>query len=273
VSSTPAASPAPTTSAAPAGAEPPPPDDVRAMLLEREEHSFRKTPEAVTRELEHMEKSYAPLPRLERLPDFLSVDDVLALHPEAAARESLREQIHQQFSGAGEALSGSFLDDDQRVFVLWISDGTLTQVLATFEGGKLVGRAAISRGQAKLGHVLAESDDERAEILVEHITSMSACCYPKSLSVYRVGRRGALSKVLSFEKSHSEVGPGVRWDFMNHFEFGAGRVVIQRVHPEGGVSYEFVYDAGAGRYRPTPGTVRRLAADRATSRSVAAEDP
>jgi hypothetical protein len=210
-----------------------------------------------------MSRAYEELPKLERLPDFLSVNDVLALFPEAAGRDGLRQRIHEQLSGSGmTALSGLYLDEEERLFVLWISDGALTQVLSTFYGEKLLGRVALERARPMLGDVLGESDGPRPELLVEHITSMSVCCLPESLSVYRIGKRGALNKALTFAKSHREVGPGVRWDFMNHFEFGEGRVEIQRIHPESGPRYEFLFDGRVGRYQPTAATLKVMAAER-----------
>jgi hypothetical protein len=241
--------------------EAPPAEDGGELL---HQDDYRKTPDVIERELEHMNRAYEELPKLERLPDFLSVNDVVALFPEAAGRDGLRQQIHDQLSGGGTTvLSGLYLDEEERLLVLWITDGALTQVLSTFYGEKLLGRVTLERARPRLGDVLGESDGARPELLVEHITSMSVCCLPESLSVYRVGKRGALSKVLTFAKSHREVGPGVRWGFMNHFEFSEGRVEIQRIHPDGGPRYEFLFDGRLGRYQPTAGTVKVMAAERA----------
>lgn len=236
-------------------------------FLERDARQYRETPPEVERELEHFRAAYSRLPPLEHLPDFLSLNALLKLHPDAES-EGLREQIREQLAAPAPAaraadvafapLRGAPLDDDGRLTVLWIH-GSLTQVLATFEGDRLVGRAVVQRGEPFLGEVLAEGDGPRSEVLVRSITSMSVCCHPESLLVFRVGRRGALRQVLSFELGHSEVGPGVRWDFLNHFEFDAParRVVVTRVFPQQGQRWELVFDERAGKYRQLSGAAPR----------------
>ncbi|MDF3070710.1 MAG: hypothetical protein K0R38_6311 [Polyangiaceae bacterium] len=223
---------------------------------------YREPPPAVALELKHMSESYQELPSLRRLPDFLSLNALLALMPDSGERDFLRQAVHIQLEGGeGGALLGAYLDDEKRLLALWLT-GHFTQALAIYDGQRLAGQATIQRGRAMLRDVLAEADGSRAELLVQHITTMSVCCLPSSLDVYRVSKHGALSKVLSFEKSHADVGPGVRWGFMNHFEFKDDRVLIQRIFPDAGPSYDFVYDARTRRYQPTSVTTQLLVDER-----------
>jgi len=122
----------------------------------------------------------------------------------------------------------------------------------------MTAKRVIERGQPKLADVLSETDGPRPEILVQRIDSMSVCCHPLVLDVWRVDKRGALSQVLSFPRGHAEVGPGVRWSFLNHFEFESDRVVVTRVFPVDGKRYELVYDRSLRRYRPTTATAKLL---------------
>lgn len=215
-----------------------------------------------------MATSYEPLPKLDHLPDFLSVNAVLALYPEASGRDSLREEIHKQlYEQTSDVLSGRYLDEAERLFVLWVGNGWLTQVLAVYDGSRLAGRAEIQRGQAFLGDVIAEGTESRSEVLVSNITTLSVCCRPRSLSIYRIGPKGTLTRAFSFEQSYSEVGPGVRWGFMNHFDFAANRVVVERVFPASSERWEFVYEPGSVRFQPTPETQRAI-----LRRSVAPAD-
>jgi len=216
-------------------------------------------PSAVEAELKHMAEAYAPFPALVRLPDFLSVDAALALLPDASERDFARDEIHSQLEDGGNgALRGAFLDgDEQRLFALWVA-GHLTQALAVYDRGRLAAKRIVSRGQPMLGELLEERDGSRLKILVERITTMSVCCLPRSLDVLRVSRRGILSEVLSFPKSHANVGPGVSWSFLNHFEFEGERVVISSVLSADLPSYELVYDKRVGRYQPTAATAKLL---------------
>ncbi len=240
--------------------------------LEGLEEEARRTPPEVQRELEHMRETYQPLPALRRLPDFLSVDAVLSLMPESAGeRDWLRDSIHTQLEGGEGPLLGLSLDDAERLFVLWLS-GNLEQVLAVYDGPRLTGKSLVSRGRPMLGHVLSEADGDRPEILIERITSMSVCCHPMSLDVMRISKRGALTRVLTFPKGHAEVGPGVRWSFLNHFEFSGDRVVITSVYPSDGPSYELVFDK-RGQYVATPASAKRLADERREREKSKASGP
>jgi hypothetical protein len=241
-----------------ASAEPDLPAGERDLLREES----RRAPIAVERELEEFEKTYEPLPPLRRLPDHLSVNAVLALLPDDSETEYLREGIHAQLEGSGVGpLFGAYLDEEQeRLFALWLA-GNLTQVLAVYDGRRLAGRRVVSRGKAVLGDVVSEPDGVRPEILIERITSMSVCCHPLSLEVLRVGKRGALTEILNHPRGHADVGPGVRWGFLNHFEFENDRAVVTRVFPEGGPRYEFAFDPRRGRFQPTPATAQALRAE------------
>jgi hypothetical protein len=241
--------------------------------LAREERSYRETPAEVERELEHFAASYTVLPPLRRMPDFLSLNAVLKLHPEAEG-EGLRERIHEQLGRAAELTSddelhsedlhsaplrGTTLDDEGDLVLLWVH-GSLTQVLATYYRQRLSRRVEVQRGQPFLGEVLPEMGAPRSELLVRSITSMSVCCLPHSLLVYRIGQRGELRRVLSFERGYSEVGPGVRWGFLNHFDFDAqaGRLLVTRIYPEPNAEqesrWELRFDESAGKYLPLRGS-------------------
>jgi hypothetical protein len=232
------------------------------LLSGFEESEFRRTPEAVTRELEAVERTYERLPALTRLPDFLSVDAALALFPEEHEREYLRERIHAQLDGRDDpVLLGTALDDEQRVFVLWVQ-GNLTQVLTVFRDGRLTARQVISRGTPRIAELVEEADGPRSELLVERITSMSVCCHPLSWELYRVSRLGALRRVFTFERGHVEVGPGVRWGFLNHFEFTPEGVIVSSVLTSERAPLKFVFDTGSQRFVPTAETREALARER-----------
>jgi hypothetical protein len=228
---------------------------------------------AVERELESFEKAYETFPALRRLPDFLSVDAVLALMPDEAETHYLREGIHAQLEGAGVGpLFGAYLDEEQeRLFALWLG-GNLTQMLVVFDGRRLAGKRVISRGKAWIGDVVSEADGARPEILIENITSMSVCCHPVNLTVLRVGKRGALTEALSFPRGHADVGPGVRWSFLNRFEFADDRTVVTRVVPEGGPRYEFAFEPRSGRFQPTRATAQALREERSSKKKVEAAE-
>lgn len=228
------------------------------------EEDFRQKPKEVEAELKSFSEAYTPMPRLRRLPDYLSVDQVVAMLPEEGDRTYLREEIHQQLEGGlNDALLGSFLDEtDQRLFALW-ARGNLVQVLAVYESGKLLSKRVISRGKAPLlADLLPERDGARLEILIERVTTMSVCCLPLSLEVYRIGKRGAVTQVLDFPRGHVEVGPGERWSFLNHFEFDGDRVVVSSAFPGDQPSYELRFDTASGKYLPTPATAKQLADER-----------
>lgn len=231
-----------------------------ASMEEREERG--RAPKEVLAERKAFEEAYPPFPKLRRLPDFLSVDQAVAMLPEEE-REHVREEIHQQLEGGeNEALLGAVLDEGaERLFALWVR-GNLTQVLAVFDAGKLTAKRVISRGKPMLGELLEEPDGPRLEILIERITTMSVCCLPMSLEVYRVNRRGILTQVLDFPRGHVEVGPGERWSFLNHFEFQAPRLLVSSVYPGGAPPYELVFDPKSGKYVPTPFTAKRMAEER-----------
>lgn len=216
--------------------------------------------EAVTKELELFKKSYAALEPVTRLPDFLSVDAVVALMPGEGDRGTIRDGLHRQLDGADDgAVLGAYLDEEQQLFVLFLNSGVLTDVLAVFNNGRLASKVVTSRAQPVMGDVVPEKDAARPEILLQRITSPSACCYPMSLEVYRVSKQGALTKVLDQPRGHVEVGPGERWSFLNHFEFSDKGVKVSRIFPEGGPSYEYAFDPASGRYQPTPATQKQLA--------------
>jgi hypothetical protein len=227
-----------------------------------ESEEQRSAPKEVVAERKAFAEAYPPFPKLRRLPDFLSVDQALAMLP-TEERDYVREEIHQQLEGGeNDVLLGASLDEGvERLFALWVR-GNLTQVLAVFDAGKLTGKRVISRGQPMLGELLEEADGPRLEILIERITTMSVCCLPMSLEVYRVTRRGILTQVLDFPRGHVEVGPGERWSFLNHFEFEDPRVVISSAYPGNQPTYELVFDPKSGRYMPTPATAKRLAEER-----------
>jgi hypothetical protein len=220
----------------------------------------RQPAEAVKRELEQFKKSYAPLEPVRSLPDFLSVDAVVALMPDENSRDTVREGLHRELAGESENLVlGGYLDEEQQLFALFLNSGVLTDVLVVFDHGRLASKIVTSRAQPVLGDVLPERDGTRREILLERITSPSLCCLPISLEVYRVSKRGALTLVLDHPRGHVDVGPGDRWSFLNHFEFSDKGVKVSRAFPEGGPSYEYAFDAASGHYRPTPATLKQLA--------------
>ena len=215
---------------------------------------------AVTKELEEFKKSYSALEPVKRLPDFLSVDAVVALMSDEGDRGTIRDGLHRQLDGADDnAVLGAYLDDEQQLFVLFLNSGVLTDVLAAYNNGRLASKVVTSRAQPVLGDVIPEKDAARPEILLQRITSPSACCYPLSLEVYRVSKQGALTKVLDQPRGHVDVGPGERWSFLNHFEFSDKGVKVSRIFPEGGPSYDYAFDAASGRYQPTPATLKQLA--------------
>ena len=253
-----AITPAPQPVPAPVAADPEPdesatPDDTGDPHM---------TPPEVEREIKHMSETYRQLTPLRRLPDFLSVDAVLALMPDAHERNDLRNEIHGQLEGhGGWTLLGDYLDEGQeRLFVLWLG-GYPTQVLAVYEGGRLTGKSVIWAGRPMLGDVLSEADGSRPEILIERVTSKSDCCWPWTLDVMRVSKRGVLTRVLTFPRGQAEARPVIRWNSFNHFEFAGDRVQISSVYP-GGPTYELVFDKGTGRFEPTPATRKLLAAER-----------
>jgi hypothetical protein len=237
-------------------------------------------PEAVERELAHIRKEYEPLPVLQSLPDFLSVNDVLALLREES-RESLRQDNHLQFSGGNRrVLYGAYLDDDERYFLLWIFPD-LVQTMAVYgEKGRILSRHEISRGIPYLRDMPGLETAGAAaaglrELVIFRITSMSACCLPHDFEVHALGPHGKLRRVFSFEKEHTLVGPGISYRFMNHFEFTAdGLAVVTRIHPEDVPGrWEFRYQTRSGRYEPTPETTRALRDERERDRRDVAGPP
>ena len=251
----------PAVSAAPVvekQAEPPKIPEVPRESWGNELEERQSAPKEVVAERKAFVEAHPPFPRLSRLPDFLSVDQALAMLP-AEERDYAREEIHRQLDGGdSEALLGAVLDEGtERLFALWVR-GNLTQALAVFDAGKLTAKRVISRGKPMLSEVLAEPDGPRLEILIERVTTMSVCCLPMSLEVYRVSKRGTLTQVLDFPRGHVEVGPGERWSFLNHFEFDDPRVVISSVHPGGQEPYELVFDPRSGKYQPTSATAKRM---------------
>jgi hypothetical protein len=226
----------------------------------------RAEPEEVAAENAHFASTYAELPRLARLPDFLSVKQVLALLPESW-REGVRERIERQLAGAGEdVLRGAYLDSKERQYLLWVHEN-LEQRLAVYdEKGAVTQRRSISRGMPYLRDVIAlESEAEiargvhRSELVVIRITSMSVCCLPSALELYALTPAGRLREIFRFARQEIEVGPGVRYGFLNHFEFTADRrAIVTRIYPEADGRWEFAYQAARGRYEPTAETQRLL---------------
>jgi hypothetical protein len=217
-------------------------------------------------------EEYEQLPPLRRLPDFLSVDDVMALFPDDS-ENAVRDEIHAQLEGAESGpLRGSYLDPQQeQIFVLWVH-GNLMQALAVYDGKRLASKREVSRGQAVLGDVVSEDGELRSEILIRRITSMSVCCHPMSLEVLRVSKRGRLDEVLDFPLGYAEVGPGVRWSFLNHFEFTGDRVVIHDVTVDQGPRYELEFDPRSARFQPTPATAKLLREERARDKAEDGDD-
>lgn len=258
----------------PASAGPPPivaTPEREDLVLEREEQ--QSAPKEVVAERKAFADAYPAFPKLRRLPDFLSVDQAVAMLP-VEERDYVREEIHQQLEGGdNEALLGATLDEGaERLFALWVR-GNLTQVLAVFDAGKLTGKRVISRGKPMLGELLQEPDGPRLEILIERITTMSVCCLPMSLEVYRVSRRGILTQVLDFPRGHVEIGPGERWSFLNHFEFQDPRLLISSAYPGDHPPYELAFDPKSGKYVPTPATAKRMAEERRERERAKASGP
>jgi hypothetical protein len=88
-----------------------------------------------------------------------------------------------------------------------------------------------------------------------------------NLIVLRIGKRGALTEVLRFPRGHADVGPGVRWRFLNRFEFADDRAVVTRVVPEGGPRYEFAFEPRSGRFQPTRATEQALREERSSKKN------
>lgn len=228
---------------------------------------------AIEAEERHFAEMHTELPRLQRLPDYLSVNDVLALVPRDD-RERLREEIHAQLeSGSGSVLRGAPLDSEGRWFLLWIADH-LEQTSAVYDHrGRRTDRRSFSRATPYLRDVLTletrpeqERGQQTQELVVVRVTTMSVCCLPSDLELYRLDRGGKLQRALVFPRSHVEVGPGIRYHYLNHFEFSDdGHLVVSRVYPESDTRWELVYRAATGRYEPTPETARRLRAEKTHS--------
>jgi hypothetical protein len=240
--------------------------DVDELGAARSSHEARSAPPpAVVADERDFASNHEELPALQALPDFLSVNDVLALLP-AEQREATRDGVRAQFrESQGEIVRGVYLDSEERHFLLWV-DAHLEQYAATYDAnGQVLDRRVFSRARPYLRDVIElETAAElarglsRTELVVNRITTMSVCCLPSSLEVYALGRGGRLREVFAFERSHVDVGPGVRYEFANHFEFSDRRVSVSRIHPPEDLRWEFVYRPELGRYAATPETARRL---------------
>jgi hypothetical protein len=213
---------------------------------------------------------YESLPKLERLPDFLSVDDVLALFGGGDSRDYLRDAIHSQLSDQGDAaITGGKVDQQgEGHYVLWVHDN-LEQVAAVYDKrGRRTDKKLFSRGALMVADVLtydakAETNNPHLELIVERITSMSVCCLPVSWEVYRVNAQGRLIRVMEFPKNYHAVGESVRYGFMHHFEFSPdNRLVITPVHPASEKRFEFSFSRHTGRYTPTKKTAASLRVER-----------
>lgn len=228
-------------------------------------------------ELAEVEATYPLLEPVTRLPDFLAVDDVLALARSVDA-DGLRTAIHEQLDQrSGETLRGGYLEEppwdgpDRRTYVLWIHDH-LTQVLALFDArGRLVQRRAFFRAVPRRAELVAlghgqDVDHPRQALIIEWITTPSVCCLSVRWDVYRVTDRGMLAPVVDVPKSHYDVGPGVQYAYLNHVEFEEDRLVLTRIYPEGdpdGVREPYVlpYRRERRRFVPSSATARRMLAD------------
>jgi len=245
---------------------------VSPSALRRAASEWARVPEPVAEEEAHLESAYSKLERLDLLPDFLSLNDVVALHPEPEVREQLRERVRAQLRGEdAEVLLGAHFDEQGRWFLLWLRDEALTQVAAVYDRGRRTHRQVFFRGFPSLRDVLSTRAERAAgldipELVVQRITSPSLCCLPVDFEVYRLTPWGSLANVLTFPKNHHEVGPGVRWTFVNHFDFAPDqRAHVRRIFPEPEPDaapaegpWEFTFVEAAGRYLPTPETAARL---------------
>src|SRR5690606_27837878 len=100
---------------------------VSPSALRRAASEWARVPEPVAEEEAHLESAYSKLERLDLLPDFLSLNDVVALHPEPEVREQLRERVRAQLRGEdAEVLLGAHFDEQGRWFLLWLRDEALT---------------------------------------------------------------------------------------------------------------------------------------------------
>ncbi len=215
----------------------------------------------VERELEHIKTEYQALPALTSLPDFLSVNDVLALLP-SDDHEYMRDELHAQLQNRDEAgrILGAYLDSEQRYFMLWVPDAVgLGQVLAIYDAkGAMVERRAISRGKPLLRDILELESEPLAargysvpELFIERITTMSVCCLPMVFEIYALNAAGKLRKLLEYPRAHTDVGPGVTWQFLNHFEFAGTRLSVSPVlGADKSVDAVFEYGKSQGRYLP-----------------------
>lgn len=256
--------------------QPAPP--INPLLPLASKHVAREPPAVVEAELAEVEATYPLLEPLVRLPDFLAVDDVLAL-ARSVAEDELRNAIHEQFDRReGETLRGGYLEEppldgpDRRTYVLWIHDGHLSQVLALFDArGRLVQRRGFYRAVPRRADLVALGhgqtvDPPRQALIVERITTPSVCCHSIQWDVYRVTDRGRLARIVDIPKSHYDVGPGIQYEYLNHVAFEEDRLVLTRVYPEAHPDvvrepYVFPYRRDRRQFVPSSATARRVAAD------------
>lgn len=255
-------------------AEPP---DPLSFFPARPGHGTGVPAAIVEAELAEVDAKYPRLEPVTRLPDFLSVDDVLAL-ARSHDREQLRAAIHEQLDRRdGETLRGGYLEDppsegpDRRVYVLWIHDH-LDQVFVSFDPrGRVLQRRTFYRAVLRRADILAlhhgaDVERPRQALIVERITTSSVCCLSVRWEVYRVTDRGALARVADIPKSHYDVGPGVQYTYLNHVAFEADRLVLTPLDPDlpsdgTRTPYVLPYRPERRQFVPSPATARRLLAD------------
>ncbi len=221
-------------------------------------------------EEEYVAQHFEELPPVTLLPDYLSINDVVALAPGDGYwdREELRRQIRTQLeTRSGDALRGGEVDGEGKLYALWLSANGFESVLAIYDSERGSRRARLrvpARSSLMLADVLWDAGEKESvkELIVRVVEGTSICCLPVRWDVYRLSRWGSLSKVLSHAKEHLEVGPGVTYRELFHFDFDPkrGRVLIHSVLAEQPATFEFVYRTSSGRYRATAETLKLEAA-------------
>jgi hypothetical protein len=219
------------------------------------------------------------LPLLERLPDFLSVDDVVELAP-AQERDTARGLIHGQLlhPGGGSELYGDYLGEYNGNelppwYVLWFNLGPLDGFLVLYDrdGRRRDKRSFQGRSHVDYGDVLHQSQAELAapikEILVSAIHGVSADFLEaqSALYVYRVTPGGRFSEVLSHPISDFESYGVLEGTYDFEFSLYTNSVEIHRTFErdadpaqQPAPPRKYVYRPELGRYVPTPEARRIL---------------
>ncbi|HET9956571.1 MAG TPA: hypothetical protein VFQ61_18845 [Polyangiaceae bacterium] len=228
----------------------------------------RRTP-AIAREEAHLEENYKEVPLFESLPPSISIDGIAAALPPDwhESREWLREW--RPGDKPSELVRAAYLDSQEHYYLVWFHSN-LNQLALVFDRrGRVTHRQAFSRARPTFRDVLAlETRAERDrgatahELVVFRITTMSLCCLPTDLEVYALGPMGKLRLILDIPKDHVDVGPGVRYAFLNHVDFVDQTAVVTQLEPESPLRWEFSYSPARGRFVPDAATVQSMKEER-----------